>query len=69
MTAFMGDDFLLHSDVARELYHGHAKDQPIFDYHCHLPPDQIAANHSFQNLYSVWLAGDHISGGPCGRTA
>jgi glucuronate isomerase len=59
MTAFMGDDFLLHSDVARELYHGHAKDQPIFDYHCHLPPDQIAGDHSFQNLYSVWLAGDH----------
>ena len=59
MKTFITDDFLLHSDVARELYHDHAKDQPIIDYHCHLPPDQIAANRSFENLYQVWLEGDH----------
>ena len=41
------------------LYHDHAKHEPIFDYHCHLPPDQIAANKMFRNLYEVWLAGDH----------
>ncbi|MCG3149261.1 MAG: Uronate isomerase [Verrucomicrobiae bacterium] len=57
--AFIHEDFLLHSDVARELYHDHAKNEPIFDYHCHLPPDQIAANKNFRNLYEVWLAGDH----------
>jgi len=56
---FIHDDFLLHSDVARELYHDHAKDEPIFDYHCHLPPDQIASNKTFPNLYAIWLAGDH----------
>jgi len=59
MTPFLHEDFLLHNDVARELYHDHAKDQPIFDYHCHLPPDQIAANKTFRNLYEIWLAGDH----------
>ena len=59
MKTFITDDFLLHSDVARELYHDHAKDQPIFDYHCHLPPDQIASNRHFDNLYQIWLEGDH----------
>ena len=56
---FIHDDFLLHTDVARELYHDYAADEPIFDYHCHLPPDQIAGNKTFPNLYSIWLAGDH----------
>ncbi len=57
--SFLTDDFLLHSDVARELYHGHAKSQPIYDYHSHLPAAQIAENRRFENLYEVWLAGDH----------
>jgi glucuronate isomerase len=56
---FLTEDFLLHSDVARELYHKYAKNEPIFDYHCHLPPEQIAGNKTFRNLYEVWLAGDH----------
>ena len=59
MKTFINDDFLLHSDVARELYHDHAEHQPIFDYHCHLPPDQIAADRHFDNLYQIWLEGDH----------
>ncbi len=59
MPPFLSEDFLLHNDVARELYHEHAEHEPIFDYHCHLPPDQIAANKMFRNLYEVWLAGDH----------
>ena len=59
MKTFITDDFLLHSDVARELYHEFAAKQPIFDYHCHLPPEQIAGNTRFPNLYAIWLAGDH----------
>lgn len=59
MPAFITDDFLLHSDAARELYHEHAASQPIFDYHCHLPPAQIAANRTFDNLFQLWLEGDH----------
>src|ERR1051326_2813495 len=57
--AFIHENFLLHSEVARELYHDYAKSEPIFDYHCHLPPDQIAGNKKFRNLSEVWLAGDH----------
>jgi len=56
---FLPDDFLLTTDWARLLYHEHAVGQPIFDYHCHLPPGEIAANRRFENLTQVWLAGDH----------
>lgn len=59
MQTFITEDFLLQSDVAQELYHTYAKPQPIFDYHCHLPPDEIAANKSYDNLSTIWLAGDH----------
>ena len=56
---FLGDDFLLENDFSRELYHDYAKEMPIIDYHCHLPPQAIAADHQFGNLTEIWLAGDH----------
>ncbi len=56
---FLPEDFLLNTEWARTLYFEHAAKQPIFDYHCHLPPDEIASNRSFENLYQIWLAGDH----------
>lgn len=59
MTPFLSDDFLLQTPTARQLYHEHAAPQPIIDYHCHLPPDQIAQNRQFANITQVWLYGDH----------
>ena len=56
---FLSDDFLLQSATARQLYHAHAAPQPIIDYHCHLPPDQIAQNRQFENITQLWLYGDH----------
>lgn len=56
---FITDNFLLHSNAARHLYHSAAEPAPIFDYHCHLPPKQIAENYQFRNLADLWLAGDH----------
>lgn len=56
---FLTDNFLLKNEVARVLYHEYAKDMPIFDYHCHLPALQIAADYQFKNLYDIWLKGDH----------
>ena len=56
---FLHDDFLLTTRWARTLYFEHAVSQPIFDYHCHLPPEDIAANRRFENLTRIWLAGDH----------
>jgi glucuronate isomerase len=57
--AFIHEDFLLESDVARELYHVIAAKLPIIDYHCHLPPAQIASDHRFATITELWLDGDH----------
>lgn len=59
MSQFLTEDFLLETEFARRLYHDYAKDQPIYDYHCHLPPEQIAEDYRFKNLYDIWLKGDH----------
>jgi len=56
---FITDNFLLHNEAARTLYHDHAKAQPIFDYHCHLSPKDIAEDRQFENLYQIWIDGDH----------
>ena len=59
MKEFMDKDFVLETDTARRLYHEHAADLPIIDYHCHLDPAAIARDHRFDNLGEAWLAGDH----------
>ena len=56
---FLHEDFLLTTATARRLYHEVARPRPIYDYHCHLPPDQIAADKRFRNLAEIWLGGDH----------
>lgn len=56
---FITDNFLLHSDVAIELYHNYAKDMPIIDYHNHLSPKLIAENQPVKNITEAWLNGDH----------
>jgi glucuronate isomerase len=59
MKHFIHEDFLLQTDAARQLYHAHAENQPIIDYHCHLNPAYIAEDHKFDNLGQIWLEGDH----------
>ncbi|MEO7265554.1 MAG: glucuronate isomerase [Ferruginibacter sp.] len=59
MKSFLGKNFLLNTKTAQELYHDFAKDMPIIDYHCHLPPQPIADDINFNNLTEVWLKGDH----------
>ena len=56
---YITEDWLLHSREAVELYHGYAEGMPIIDYHCHLPPSEIAANQRWNNLASLWLKADH----------
>ena len=56
---FINDDFMLESPYARELYHESAEKMPIIDYHCHLPPEEIATNHQFKDITELWLGGDH----------
>ena len=57
--SFIHEEFLLSNKTARRLYHTFAEDQPILDYHCHLPPQDVAANRQFKNLFEIWLEGDH----------
>ena len=57
--AFLDERFLLENDAALALYEAYAANQPIFDYHCHLSPRQIAENRQFNNLVEIWLEGDH----------
>jgi len=58
-AAFITENFLLHNEKARILYHQYAQDMPIIDYHNHLPPQEIADNKKFENLTEIWLKGDH----------
>ena len=59
MSVFPSDDFLLETKTARDLYHNVARDLPIIDYHCHLSPELMAADHRFRSITEIWLEGDH----------
>jgi glucuronate isomerase len=56
---FIHENFLLQTPAGVRLFHDYARDLPIIDYHCHLPPRQVAEDHRFANLTQIWLAGDH----------
>ena len=59
MSSFIHDDFLLETEVARDLYHRVAEDLPVIDYHCHLSPEAMATDHRFRSISEIWLEGDH----------
>ena len=59
MKKFLSDDFLLSTEVAKELYFTYAEKAPIIDYHCHISPKEIYEDKRFENITEVWLAGDH----------
>lgn len=59
MKKFLDENFLLQTKTAQQLYHDFAAKMPVIDYHNHLPLDQIATDHIFQNLTQAWLYGDH----------
>lgn len=59
MAEFLNDDFLLNNKTARTLFHDHAKSCPIYDFHSHLPANEIAEDRRYENMTQIWLAGDH----------
>ena len=59
MKDFLNNDFLLQTETAQKLYHDHAAAMPIYDYHCHLPPQEIAEDRQYDNMGEIWLGGDH----------
>ncbi|MCF7790738.1 MAG: glucuronate isomerase [Victivallales bacterium] len=59
MKKFMDENFLLNSSTAVKLYNEYAKDMPIFDYHCHVSPKEIAEDKAFSDITEIWISGDH----------
>lgn len=59
MKPFMDNDFLLSTETAKTLYHDYASKMPVIDYHCHINPQEIAENRTFDTITQVWLGGDH----------
>jgi glucuronate isomerase len=57
--SFIHENFLLETKTAQRLFHTYAARQPIIDYHCHLPPKDVAEDRRFANLFEIWLEGDH----------
>ncbi len=57
--SYLKDNFLLENKTAEKLYFDYAKEMPIFDYHCHLPEKQILENATFNDVFEIWLKGDH----------
>lgn len=60
MKAFMDKDFLLDTATAQHIYHDYAAKQPIVDYHCHIPPQEIYEDRRFENIAQVWLGGHQV---------
>lgn len=59
MRNFLDQDFLLMNETAKTLYHEYAKQMPIYDYHCHLSPKEIAEDRRYDTITQLWLGGDH----------
>lgn len=59
MKEFLNEDFLLSNETARTLYHDHAENVPIIDFHNHLNTRAIYEDLCYDNMTEVWLGGDH----------
>ncbi|WBW50418.1 glucuronate isomerase [Peptoniphilus equinus] len=56
---FLTENFMLQNEYAQILFHKYAKNEPIFDVHCHLEAKDIYENKNFTSITQVWLGGDH----------
>lgn len=56
--AFNDKNFMLKNEPAKKLYE-YIKNEPIFDYHCHLDPKEIFEDKVYDNIVDLWLSGDH----------
>jgi len=59
MKAFMNEEFLLSTETGSRLFHEHAENCPIIDYHNHLNPREIFQRRRYDNLTQLWLEADH----------
>lgn len=56
---FLDKHFLLNSETALKLYENAVEGLPIFDFHCHLAPQEVWENKPYENITQIWLGGDH----------
>ena len=56
---FIHENFLLDTKTASKLYHTYAEPLPIIDYHCHIPPKEVAQNRKFENVTQIWFEEDY----------
>ncbi|MBY5034972.1 glucuronate isomerase [Streptococcus gallolyticus] len=56
--AFNDEHFMLKNAAGKDLYQV-AKEQPIYDFHCHLDPQAIFEDKPYENIVDLWLDGDH----------
>ena len=66
MKNFMDKDFLLETETAKHLFHDYAEHMPIVDYHCHISPQEIFENRTFNNITEAWLGGQNADGSYAG---
>ena len=59
MKPFLNADFLLPDESSQRLFHQYAANLPIIDFHCHLPPADVANDSRFKTIAHAWLGGDH----------
>ena len=54
MSRLDTENLLLNSNSAKKLFYDYAEGMPIFVYHNHLNPKDIATNRQFDNLTELW---------------
>jgi glucuronate isomerase len=59
MKSFLDKHFLLNNDTSIKLFENAAQGLPIFDFHCHLDPQEVWENKQYENITQLWLGGDH----------
>jgi glucuronate isomerase len=59
VSTFLSEDMMLNNESSRILFHDYAKKMPIYDFHSHLIPSEIASNKKYKNITEIWLSKDH----------
>lgn len=59
MEPFLGEHYLLDTDIARELYLQYTARMPIIDYHCRLDPKELWEDWHFEIIAQLWLGSGH----------
>lgn len=51
----IGENFLLETHFAQELYQEHAQRMAVIDYHSHISPCDVAEDRTFDTITSIWM--------------